>query len=98
VNPEEIESQLKRIPGVAEAQVVAVDIEDRTRCVAFVIRSPNTTPAEADIISAAAKSVAGFKVPARVWFLDDLPVTRSANATKVQRGKLREMALERLRQ
>ena len=54
-------------------------------------------PKEVDIITAASKSAAGYKVPARVWFLEELPVTRSASATKVQRGALRKMALERLR-
>jgi fatty-acyl-CoA synthase len=87
VNPEEIESQLTRIPGVAEAQVVAIEIEGRTRCVAFVIPSPDTKPTEAGIISAAAKLMAGFKLPARVWFVDAFPVTPSANATKIQRRK-----------
>jgi fatty-acyl-CoA synthase len=96
VNPEEIESQLKRIPGVAEAQVVAIEIDGRTRCVAFVIASPGATVTEADIIAAAAQSMAGFKVPARVWFVDAFPVTPSANPTKIQRGKLRGMALANL--
>jgi acyl-coenzyme A synthetase/AMP-(fatty) acid ligase len=48
------------------------------------------------IQSAAGKTMASFKVPARVWFLDRFPVTQSANGTKIQRGKLRDMALERL--
>ena len=42
--------------------------------------------------------MAAFKVPARVWFLETFPVTQSANGTKIQRTKLREMAIERLRQ
>jgi fatty-acyl-CoA synthase len=96
VNPEEIESQLTRIPGVAEAQVVAIEIDGRTRCVAFVIASPGATVTEADIMAAAAQSMAGFKVPARVWVVDAFPVTPSANATRIQRGKLRGMALANL--
>jgi fatty-acyl-CoA synthase len=35
-------------------------------------------------------------VPARVWFVERFPVTESANGVKIQRAKLREMALERL--
>jgi len=53
---------------------------------------------ESEIIAAAASIMAAFKVPARVWFLDAFPVTQSANGTKIQRNKLRDMAIERLRQ
>jgi fatty-acyl-CoA synthase len=31
-----------------------------------------------------------------VWFVDAFPVTESANGVKIQRGRLREMALEQL--
>ena len=97
VNPEEIESELKRIPGVADAQVVAVEFDARTRCVAFVIAETGHTPSEARVIAAAAQTMAGYKVPVRVWFIDAFPVTPGANATKIQRGKLREMALACIR-
>ena len=36
VDPAEIESALARLPGVAEVHVVSMEIEGRTRCVAFV--------------------------------------------------------------
>jgi fatty-acyl-CoA synthase len=96
VSPLEIEDTLKRLAGVADVQVVAVEISGRTRCVAFVIPG---TPAlrEADLLAEAARRMAAFKVPARVWFVDRFPTTQSANGVKIQRGKLREMALERLR-
>jgi fatty-acyl-CoA synthase len=96
VDPTEIESALARLPGVAEAQVVAVEIAGRNRCVAFVVPEEGRQPKEADLVAAVSNSMAAFKVPARIWFLDELPITRSANATKIQRGKLREMALQRL--
>jgi fatty-acyl-CoA synthase len=96
VDPTEIESALAKLPGVAEAQVVAVEIDGRNRCVAFVVRQRGRQPKAADLLAAVSGSLAAFKVPVRIWFLDELPVTRSANATKIQRGKLKEMALERL--
>jgi fatty-acyl-CoA synthase len=97
VSPVEIEDALKRIPAVADAQVVGIEIDGQMRSAAFVIPARGTAPHEADIISAAAGVMARFKVPARVWFLDQFPVTESPNGTKIQRNKLREMALERLR-
>src|SRR6266568_671057 len=96
VSPVEIEDALKRIPAVADAQVVGVELDGRMRCAAFVIPADGPAPRESEIISAAASIMAGFKVPARVWFLDAFPVTQSANGTKIQRNRLREMAMERL--
>ncbi|TAK82976.1 MAG: acyl-CoA synthetase [Betaproteobacteria bacterium] len=93
VSPLEIEDALKRIPGVADVQVVGVDISGQPRCVAFVIGSGVS---EDEIISTAKKRLASFKVPARAWFVERFPVTESANGVKIQRARLREMALERL--
>src|SRR5712691_9785111 len=97
VSPVEIEDTLKRIPAVADAQVVGVELDGRMRCAAFVIPAEGFAPSEAEIVAGAAEIMAAFKVPARVWFLDAFPVTQSANGTKIQRSKLREMAIERLR-
>jgi fatty-acyl-CoA synthase len=40
--------------------------------------------------------LAGFKVPERCIALDAFPTTASANGTKIQRVKLREMAQQLL--
>ena len=96
VDPTEIEEALVRQPGVDQAQVVGVEIDGRSRCVAFVVLSPGAQGVARTLAEALAKTMAGYKVPAHIWFLDEFPVTRSANATKVQRGKLREMAQARL--
>jgi fatty-acyl-CoA synthase len=39
-----------------------------------------------------AGKLARYKVPHRVFAVDAFPVTPGANATKIQKGKLREMA------
>ncbi|WP_052719548.1 AMP-binding protein [Paraburkholderia fungorum] len=97
VNPVEIEDVLKRIEGVADAQVVAVEIAGQSRAVAFVITHPGAAVTEAGVIEATRSIVAAFKVPARVWFVEDFPVTQSSNGIKTQRNKLRDMAYARLR-
>ncbi|CAG9179786.1 Medium-chain fatty-acid--CoA ligase [Cupriavidus laharis] len=96
VNPVEIEAVLKRFDSVADAQVVAVEIEGRTRVVAFVVPSPGSMPVGADLIAQVGAQTASFKVPARIWFVDEYPVTQSSNGVKTQRNKLRDMAIERL--
>ncbi|AJZ56892.1 AMP-binding enzyme family protein [Paraburkholderia fungorum] len=97
VNPVEIEDVLKRIDGVADAQVVAVEIAGQSRAVAFVVSVPGADVTETSVIEATKPVVAAFKVPARVWFVEDFPVTQSSNGIKTQRNKLRDMAYARLR-
>ena len=98
VSPAEIESVVKSVPGVRDVQIVAVEIGPQVKPVAFIVAQPGQAPAEAAVVAAAKAVLAPFKVPARVWLLDEFPVTQSSNGTKIQRVKLREMALERLAQ
>jgi fatty-acyl-CoA synthase len=96
VSPVEIEDVLKRIDGVDDAQVVAVDIAGQPRAVAFVIAEPDYTLDAAELIQTVKSTVAPFKIPARVWFVHNYPMTQSSNGVKTQRNKLREMAYARL--
>ena len=93
VGPGEIEDELKNCAGVADAQVVAVAIKGQARCVAFVIPAPGAALDEAALIAHVREKLAGYKVPARVFPIDAFPVTDSANGVKIQRAKLRDMAM-----
>lgn len=95
VAPGEIEDELKSCPGVADAQVVAVDLKGQARCVAFVI--PHHEPPQQDALTARLRErLAGYKVPARIYIVQAFPVTDSANGVKIQRARLRTMAMERI--
>jgi fatty-acyl-CoA synthase len=95
VAPGEIEDELKSCAGVADAQVVAVDLKGQARCVAFVI--PAGTPPQQEALTARLRErLAGYKVPARIYVVDAFPVTESANGVKIQRAKLRTIAMERI--
>ena len=95
VAPGEIEDELKSCAGVADAQVVAVDLKGQARCVAFVI--PAATPPQQQALTARLRErLAGYKIPARIYLVDAFPVTDSANGVKIQRAKLRAMAMERI--
>lgn len=95
VAPGEIEDELKACAGVADAQVVAVEIAGQARCAAFVIAAGEAPPAE-QLIAQLRERLAGYKVPARIFFIDAFPVTESANGVKIQRGKLRAIAMEKI--
>ncbi len=96
VSPVEIEEVIKQVPGVLDVQVVSVEIGNQVRAVAFAILQHGVMLAEQEMIAAAASSLAPFKVPARVWIINEFPATQSSNGTKIQRAKLRDMAMQKM--
>ena len=95
VNPIEIESHIQKLPAIADCQTIAVPRPDGVRAVSFVILKPGAVLDEATTIAHCKRGLANYKVPLRVFAVDDFPKTPSPNGFKIQRGKLREMA-ERL--
>ena len=90
VSPAEIEGVLMEIDGIEEAQVIAVDRPEGARPVAFVIAPDGVD--EQETIRRCRDRLARYKVPIRVLVLDEFPTTPSANGTKIQKVKLRELA------
>jgi malonyl-CoA/methylmalonyl-CoA synthetase len=84
VYPKEVELVLDELPGVVESAVIGLPHPDYGEAVAAVIAGSGD---EAEILAAARGKLAGFKVPKRVVFVDDLP--RNAMG-KVQKAALRE--------
>jgi fatty-acyl-CoA synthase len=97
VSPAEIEDVLQTHPAVAGAQVVGVETVAGTKAFAFVIVEAGAAFDEAALIAHCAARIAKFKVPVRVQPIDAFPVTPGANATKIQKSKLRELAQDALR-
>src|SRR5207247_8093606 len=65
VSPLEIEDAVKRVAGVADVQVVAVEIAGQPRCVAFVIAQAGAPIADQEIIASVGKRPTAVKLPAR---------------------------------
>ena len=96
VSPAEVEGQLNEHPAVRGAQVVEVDTERGPRPVAFVVPDPGGGFDEEALREHCGRSLARFKVPARIFAVDEFPTTMSANGTKIRRAELRRMAEARL--
>jgi fatty-acyl-CoA synthase len=92
VSPAEIEEVVQEVPGVAACQVVGVPRAEGLVSVAFVVLQHGAAFDEAAAIAHVASRLARYKLPRRVIPLEAFPVTPGANATKIQKGKLREMA------
>ncbi len=93
VSPLEIEECVQQAPGVADCQVVGVTLGGALRPVAFVRPAAGAVLDEAAVIAHVAARLARYKVPARVFAIDAFPVTEGANGTKIQKTRLRDMAV-----
>lgn len=98
VSPGEIEEFLVSTRSVAEAQVVGVrdDSTGEDRAVAFVKAAPGASPDPERLRSSCREALAGWKVPDLIVLVESYPTTPSANGEKVQKNRLRDMAVEAL--
>jgi long-chain acyl-CoA synthetase len=86
VYPAEVEAVLDRHPDVMESAVIGVPDDTTGEAVkAYVVPRPGAALQAEDVLGFAAASLARFKLPVHVVFVDRLP--RSAN------GKVRKVAL-----
>ncbi len=93
VYPKEIELALDELPGVQESAVVGLPHADFGEAVAaVVVRKPGAGATEAQIIAALKSRLANFKVPKRVYFVEELPRNTMG---KVQKNVLRDRYREK---
>jgi fatty-acyl-CoA synthase len=92
VSPAQIEDVLLEHPSIAACQVVGVGPPSDMHAYAFVVNATGAAFSEQTIIDFARSRMARYKVPARIVCLAAFPTVESANATKVQKARLREMA------
>lgn len=97
-SPQEIEAVLDEHPQVASSQAVGVMLEQQLSAVAFVIAKPGNAPTETELRGFCQQRLASYKVPRRVFAIEAFPTTLSANGTKIQRTKLRDLAAELIAQ
>jgi acyl-coenzyme A synthetase/AMP-(fatty) acid ligase len=94
VSPTEVEECLRGHDAVA--QVVVVSVPDETgldKPVACAVLAPGATATPADLVAFCREGLAAFKRPRHVLLFDELPQTATG---KLQRFRIRELALERL--
>ncbi len=92
VNPAEIEQTIENFDGVRACQVVGATKGTRILPVAFVIMQPGAQANPEAWTTECKRLMAGFKVPVRFEVLTEFPAIESANAVKIQKHKLRDMA------
>jgi len=89
VYPKEVETYIDEIDGVNESAVIGLKDDDfGEKVVAIVVLEAKSDLKEAQIIDRVKQSIAGFKVPKEVIFINELP--RNAMG-KVQKNILRDL-------
>ena len=98
VSPLEIEGVVQEVEGIDGCQVVGVTQGNALKPVGFVTLRPDATLDESVAIAHMAAKLARYKVPVRLFAIDAFPVTEGTNATKIQKHKLRDLALQMMAQ
>lgn len=88
VYPKEVELFIDDLPGVRESAVIGIPHSDFGEAVvAIVVRDSSGDVTDKELLAACKCELAGFKVPKKVIFVDELPRN---TMSKVQKNVLRE--------
>jgi fatty-acyl-CoA synthase len=94
VDPVEVEAFLLQHPAVNQVKVVGVpDARLSEVGAACIVLNPGASVTAADLMEFCRGKLASFKIPRHVLFVKEYPMTSSG---KVQKFRLREVALEEL--
>jgi acyl-CoA synthetase (AMP-forming)/AMP-acid ligase II len=89
VFPEEVEEAVKRVEGVVDCLVVGVDDERFGQAVTAVASiGPGASVTEPEVIAAVKRSLAGYKAPKRVVFVDTIPRAPNGKADYVSARRM----------
>jgi acyl-CoA synthetase (AMP-forming)/AMP-acid ligase II len=81
--PAEIEASLLRHPAVSQVAVVGIPDERMGEVgMAWIVRKPDASATEDEIVAWAREEMANYKVPRRVAFVDALPLNASGKVLK----------------
>jgi acyl-CoA synthetase (AMP-forming)/AMP-acid ligase II len=73
IYPEEVEAALKGHPDVFDALVVGAPDDRWGQCVAAVVhRREGTNPTLAELDTFVRQAIAGYKVPRKIWWVDEI--------------------------
>ncbi|MGQ3257399.1 MAG: AMP-binding enzyme, partial [Microbacterium aurantiacum] len=94
VYPNEIEECIAAMPGVTEVGVVGILDDTTGEAVRAYIVAENPPPTDAEVIAHCRQTLAGYKVPKSVRFVDELP---KSPIGKILRRELRDSVTATIR-
>ena len=85
VYPAEIEALLHTHPAVAAAAVIGLsDPKWGEKVIAAIVKLPNAQTTEAEIIAFCHNKLARYKIPRRIFFMEEFPLSGSGKIVKRQ--------------
>ena len=82
------------MPGIRDVQVIGIPDDKYGEIVgAFIILEEGVDICEEDVRDYSSTKIARYKVPKKVFFIDEFPLTASG---KIQKFKLRDQAVKLL--
>ncbi len=85
VYPAEIENAVAAVPDIVQSAAIGVPDERMGEVVKlFVVKLPDSTLSEADLIAWCRENMANYKVPRQVEFLEQMPMNASGKILKTQ--------------
>jgi long-chain acyl-CoA synthetase len=90
VYPNEVEERIAELPGVLEVGVIGIPDDKSGEAVRAYIVGTQTPPTEAEVLAHCRETLAAYKVPKSVRFVDDLP---KSPIGKILRRELRAEAV-----
>lgn len=88
IEPGEIESALRKLPGVQNCTVFAREIGAGKQLVACVVPEPGKTPVATELRAQLAPLLPDYMVPARIRIVDKLPLTPNGKVDRRALGEL----------
>jgi len=89
ITPGEVEQALSKNPVVKQASVIGVDDEKEGQVpVAFVVKKVGSDISEEELKEFTATQIAGYKIPAKIHFIKEMPLTSSG---KIDHKKLYDL-------
>lgn len=98
VSPKELEQLLTTLEGVSQAFFIGMPDDRYGECgCAWVVLNAGSTVGEEDIREFLVRNVAAYKIPRDIWFTTEAELPKTGTG-KVQKAKLKEIALDMLAQ
>ncbi|QGM30177.1 AMP-binding protein [Bacillus sp. N3536] len=91
IYPIEIEQLLAEHPNVREAAVLGIEDDKWGECVTAFISYASSPQSEQELIAYCKATLGSYKVPKKIYFLEELPRT---DVGKIDKKTLKEMALK----
>ncbi len=93
VSPSEIELVIQECRNIELCQVIQIDYYGMARAFAFIKSVDNVAIDEVEIMNFAKTKLAHYKIPVRIFQINEFPYIESSNGNKISKERLKKMVI-----